>query len=82
METMHLGVQGERFGLEIFTQESSVNSEHLHPGVRVSIPRRMELEMLAQRGPLCWAQDVMIAGALVCLMHGWEPAPRTVPGIQ
>lgn len=60
-----------------------MNSEHLHPGDWVSIPwRRMELEMLAQRGPLCWALDVMIAGVLVCLMHVWEPVPRTVPGIQ
>ena len=43
-----------------------MNSEHLHPGDWVSIPwRRMELEMLAQRGPLCWALDVMIAGVLV-----------------
>lgn len=60
-----------------------MNSEHLHPSDWVSIPwRRMELEMLAQRGPLCWALDVMIAGVLVCLIRVWEPVPRTVPGIQ
>ena len=82
VQTMHLVFRGEVWA-EIHPQESSVNSEHLHPCDWVSLPRgRVQPERLVQRCHLCLTLKCHESRALVYFVHGWRRVSRTVPGIQ